>query len=316
MRINSLLIVIASLTLCAAVRAQSPVDSAWSLDHGDSLMFHHDGTREYVRANGNREVRFPDQQRLYFFTPNRFITAGAFLSREFRETNAVPQPGKSEMRFRLAAQYSAPKVLWAAFPYGTPFAAQPAAVQKNRAYQFKLAFDDPGWYIVEISATGPGRVTHIIARVLVCVGDHLPLPFDTVVERHAPTAVGRTDARVHAFLGLDRTRTTPLPELDTLRAEAASVLVSAAALQHWSWALVPAARARAILGPLEHLCDSTTSMIAVVTGHTVEEAVWNYRTSPTHRSLDLLKGATRLAIAVTRRDNDVLCIVWPVHGTP
>lgn len=310
MRTNPLPVVffLCLVAACGAY-AQSPVDSSWALDHGDTLFFHHDGTSEYVRANGNREVRFPDQRRLYFFTPDHFISKSALLSHNFQETNGVPQPGRSDLRFRLAAGYSAPKIVWASFPGGEPAAVAPLTALRTREYRFKVPFDDVGWHVVEISANGPGQTVQIIARILVCVGDHLPLPFDTVVERRGPAMMPRTTERVGMFLGYDRTRSGASLMFDTTRTEAASVLVTAASLQKLRWALMPAAKARTILGPIAAQCDSLVSMIAIATAHTPEELAWSLWMSPTHRSLGILKKATGVSVGVTRLGHELLAAI-------
>lgn len=302
------LIVLVVLIGAGACRAQSPVDSSWTLDHGDTLLFHHDNTREFVRANGNREVRFPDGRRLHFFTPDRFIEKRTFAARNFEEMNSVNTPTRTLFRFKLAAGFGAVTIAWTSFPDGE---AQMINLPptKNREYRFSLPFEEPGWHIVEISANGPDRVRRFLARILVCVGDHLPLPFDTVVERHGPDLMPRTNDRVCTFLTFDRNREGAALEHDTARDEAASLLVTSAVTLKMGWALITPQHARQLLGPMANSCDTTLRAVAIAAGHTPEAIAWNLWTSPTHRSMGILKKAARVAVGIMRMGMDVTAAI-------
>jgi hypothetical protein len=289
----------------------APVDSVWELAHGDSLLFLHDGTNEFVRSTGSRELRFPGGRRLYFFTPRRFIESTAFLAKDFREVNHLPYTPRCIIKFRLAPGYSAPAIYYSGVHYNSQKLNGPAPTFKSKQYIFTVNFGEPDWYLLEITAhtTTKGKtISQIIARILICSGEPIPLPFDTLRESHAPAVLPRTDDRIQTLLNLDRSREGLQPLMrDTFPDEQQQLFIAALSdwiSRHITYAIVTAHALRQFI-PTDFPPsnpDSTLLGAIILSGENPEELCWIILASPAIAASGIFHSAASVLIAPMRDD--------------
>jgi hypothetical protein len=281
----------------------TPVDSLWTLEHGDTLLFHHDGTREYVRANGSRELRFGNDNRLYFFVPPSFIEGGAFLSKDFRAMNQLPNSSRCILKFKLAEGYSSPKIFYSGIHREDPKGIVDKSDERKKEYTFKVPFDEPNWYIVEIAANRTKHTVETIARILVCVGDRIPLPFDTLQEYHAPKFQPRTDERLIKLLNDDRGRSSlPVLHNDSLPLNVMQPLLSSLTEKNFSYGAVTSAGLKS-MAPSVFSADTNILGGFIVSGETPEEIAWVLLSSPMLSTFGYLQKAASVSITPMRTES-------------
>ncbi|HET7152385.1 MAG TPA: hypothetical protein VFJ29_01365 [Candidatus Kapabacteria bacterium] len=281
----------------------SPVDSLWALDHGDTLLFHHDGTREYERANGSRELRFGNGKRLYFFVPPRFIESAAFLSKDFQEVNRLTDASRCIIKFKLQPSYSTPKVFISGIHREDAKGAVEQSEEHKKEYTFKIPFDEPNWYIVEIAANRSKHTIETIARILVCVGDQIPLPFDTLQEFHAPLTLPRTDERLIKLLNDDRERVSLLPlQSDSLPLDVMQPVLTTLIERKFLYGVITSAGLKSMA---PSLFSSDTNILGgfIVSGETPEEIAWILLSSPMLSTFGYLQKAASVGIIPMRSES-------------
>ncbi len=285
------------------------------LANSDTLLFHHDGTNEFVRATGSRELRFHGGRRLYFFTPRRFIDSAAFAFADFREVNHLPHTPRCLIKFRLASGYSSPELFYAGLHhYSDKYKAQAPTIH-GKTYTFTLNVGEPDWYMAEFSArlTIKGKpITQMLARILICSGDPVPLPFDTLREANAPAVLPHTDSRMFALLNADRARTgDSLLLRDSLPAQAAQMLLYA--FTDWNARKITNAviTARALKQFIPSAFKDYTGAdtgsaellgAILLSGENPEEIGWEILTSPMMYASGLLHNANSVVITPLRDD--------------
>src|SRR5579883_884275 len=281
----------------------TPVDSLWTLEHGDTLLFHHDGTREYVRANGSRELRFGNDSRLYFFVPPRFIENEAFLSKDFRDVNWLPNSSRCILKFKLAAGYSSPKIFYSGIHREDAKGVIDKSEETKKEFPYKVPFDEPNWYIVEIAANSSKHTVETVARILVCVGDQIPLPFDTLQEYHAPKFQPRTDDRLIKLLNDDRGRSS-LPALhrDSLPLSIMQPLLSSLTEKNFSCGVITNIGLKN-MAPSVFSADTNLLGGFIVSGETPEEIAWELLSSPMLSTFGYLQKAASVGITPMRTES-------------